>query len=66
MVEEPPRLAVLFHCPDCKAKKDACLLLDREEDGEYTIALCYGCEGLFDLQRGLDPKRVPPILEPTK
>jgi DNA-directed RNA polymerase subunit M/transcription elongation factor TFIIS len=57
----PPSLVVLFQCPDCKAKKEAYLLQDREEDGgEYSIALCSGCSGMFELQKGLDLKWVPP------
>lgn len=62
-----PKLPISFVCPDCKAKKDAYLLTEKDhEDAEYTIAVCSGCAGLFDLQIGLDPKLVPPIREPTK
>jgi transcription elongation factor Elf1 len=54
------RLAVHFQCPDCKAKKEAYLLY-HEKDREYSIALCSGCDGMFELERGLVPKWVPPI-----
>jgi hypothetical protein len=53
-------LAVLFQCPNCKAKKDAYLLY-HEKDKQYSIASYSYYSGLFELQLGLDPKWIPPI-----
>jgi uncharacterized protein YbaR (Trm112 family) len=59
--ERPIKLTIIFVCPNCKAKIEDAYLLWNEKEKQYTTSYCTRCEGVFELQLGLDPKWIPPI-----